>query len=468
MNIVQTKNYMRIFSVATAVLAPNRVFAHASEGGFVLLLPTNIYIFAGVSSVALTVIFLAILPDKPLSRLFHPLKFGGRVFSRLPLVTSFLSFCFLCWLIYVGITGPRDPLSNPLPLFIWTIWWAALVFLQGVLGDLWRWINPWSGPVAYVRRLLGIRPFLRFPTCFGYTGAVAIFLLFSSVLLADPAPSDPARLAGYVAGYWVFTFIAALVFGSRWMSRAEGISVFMGIYGRLGFFMRTGNTYAVGITGWQILQMRRPNIWLAIFIILMLGSGSFDGLNETFWWLDLLGLNPLEYPGRSAVIAQNIFGLVIANIGLILIFTLSVWLGLLLNRSEMRLSDAVCYFAPTILPIALGYHFAHYYTSFLVDGQYALAAATDPMSTGSDFLGLGDFYVTTGFFSSQHSVRLIWLTQAGAVVVGHIFAIILAHLIAVKQFGTNYNAVVTQAPLAIFMIIYTFFGLWLLASPRGF
>ena len=121
-----------------------------------------------------------------------------------------------------------------------------------------------------------------------------------------------------------------------------------------------------------------------------------------------------------------------------------------------------------ILPIALGYHLAHYLTSFLVDGQYALQAVTDPLDTGADFLGLGQFYVTTGFLNTPHTVRIIWLTQAGAVVTGHVIAILLAHAQAVRTFGTPRRAALSQAPLALFMVLYTFFGLWLLASPRGF
>ena len=206
---------------------------------------------------------------------------------------------------------------------------------------------------------------------------------------------------------------------------------------------------------------------MAIFILLLLGSGSFDGLNETFWWLDLLGLNPLEFPGRSAVIRQTLAGLFISNLALVMVFALSIRLGLTLAQEQMALTKAVCLFAPSILPIALGYHIAHYLPGFLVDGQYALAAASDPLGTGADLLGLGQFYVTTGFFNSQSSVRVIWLSQAGAVVGGHILAVMLAHGLAVRQFGKARKAVLVGAPLALFMVLYTLFGLWLLASPRG-
>ena len=75
--------------------------------------------------------------------------------------------------------------------------------------------------------------------------------------------------------------------------------------------------------------------------------------------------------------------------------------------------------------------------------------------------------MTTGFFNTQDSVRAIFLTQAGAVVAGHMLSIVLAHAIAVRQFPTRRRAVLSQLPVAAFMVAYTLFGLWLLASPRG-
>lgn len=76
-------------------------------------------------------------------------------------------------------------------------------------------------------------------------------------------------------------------------------------------------------------------------------------------------------------------------------------------------------------------------------------------------------HVTTGFFNTPDSVRAIFLTQAGAVVGGHVLAVILAHVLAMRALGSTRKAVLSQVPLALFMVAYTFFGLWLLASPRG-
>jgi hypothetical protein len=470
MNVCRIKNRSKnaALGIALSMGWAGPAFAHASEQGFVLLLPTGFYILAGTTSVALTIFLVALLPQGMLRAIFRPRSLllwhaspGWRI------ITSCLSFAVLIWLIWVGMTGSRDPLSNPLPLFIWTLWWIGFVALQGLIGDLWRWVNPWTGPVAVTRSVLGLRPFMRFPVLLGHSLAIVSFLGIIAFLLADAAPSDPARLAGFVGGYWLFSYLAVLAFGPRWLCRAEGVSVLMRAYAGMALFGRSGKCLALGLPGWQVLKRGVPAPGMAVFILLMLGSGSFDGLNETFWWLDLIGVNPLEFPGRSAVRVQNLTGLLIANLALITLFLLTLRLGLALIGSSMGLGRAFCLFAPSILPIALGYHIAHYLPSFLVDGQYALAAISDPLASGADLLGLGQFYVTTGFFNTQATVRVIWLTQAAAVISGHIGAVMLAHAIAVRHFGPGRRAALSQLPLALFMIFYTLFGLWLLASPRG-
>lgn len=459
-----------LFSVFAGVTTVGTAaWAHTSEGGFVLLLPTDMYIASGVLAVALTVAMLMFLPDAVVGNLFRPVRLWRAKLQGLPTVTSLLSSVFLLWLVFVGFEGPRDPLANPMPLTIWTVWWVGLVFVQGFVGDIWRWINPWSGLVRVLCPLVGSQPLLRFPSQLGNAVGLVSFMAFVAFLLADIAPSDPARLARAVLSYWLFHLIGTLLFGSRWMRRAEGINMVMGLYERLAPLGRRGSRRAIGFWGWQIAQNPRLVFGPALLCLLVLGSGSFDGVNETFWWLAQLGLNPLEFPGRSAVVWQTLGGLALCNLLLVVVFVATLWLGLKLGQiTSVGLRQTFCLFAPTVLPIALGYHFAHYFTSFLVEAQYALIAATDPWARGQDLLRLGQVYVTTGFFNTQESVRVLWLCQAAGVVIGHIVAVLLAHAVAVKHFGSGRAALLSQVPLAIFMICYTFFGLWLLASPRGF
>ena len=82
-------------------------------------------------------------------------------------------------------------------------------------------------------------------------------------------------------------------------------------------------------------------------------------------------------------------------------------------------------------------------------------------------MGLEGFHVTTGFFKHRESMRMIWLTQAAIIVFGHVLAVILAHANAAQAYGGIRRAFTAGLPLALFMILYTWLGLWLLAAPKG-
>lgn len=170
-------------------------------------------------------------------------------------------------------------------------------------------------------------------------------------------------------------------------------------------------------------------------------------------------MNPLEFTGRSAVVGQNLTGMLLAGPLLVVVYGLSIKAGLVLI-DEAGFGQSFRALAPAILPIAFGYHIAHYLPAALVEGQYFLNMVKHS-------LGLPEGTVTTGFFNRQGSVRVIWICQAAAVVLGHVLAILMSHAAAIRLHGSHRRAALSQAPLALFMILYTLFGLWLLASPRG-
>lgn len=449
-------------------------YAHTSEQGFILLLPTNVYIGAGVVAVTITVLLLAILPSRistgifTTKHLFH-LPQG----SSLPTYTSLLSFFALAGLLVIGLIGSHDPMKNMLPLYIWTIWWIAFVCLQAIFGNLWHWVNPWTGvyklfPSTKIQRFIS----LKLPDRAGVWPAVIIYIFFSLFALADPAPEDPLRLAIVVSGYWIFALIGMLLFGgSAWLQQCECFTVLLNQMAKLSALGSNKNQVSIGLPGWKLFESPNKSSSVALFLLTLLAIGSFDGFNETFYWLDIIGVNPLNFPGRSAVINQTTSGLLISVILLASCFALCIGLGVILANhkqvDKISFRTSFMQLSASILPIAIAYHFAHFLTAFLVNYQYAINATSDPLSNGSDLLGLGRYYVTTGFLNTPSTVKVIWLTQAAAVVIGHVLSVILAHSIAVRLWKNTNRALVSQVPLALFMILYTLLGLWLLAAPRG-
>ncbi len=443
----------------------SRAEAHASEQGFVLLLPTELYSGAGVVTVLLTLLVLGFVGQRRTGLAFSTIGLPAPGLKAVAVAGRLMALAILLLLLMAGIFGPRDPLSNPLPLMVWTVFWIGIVSVQGLVGDVWRFVNPFAG-ILWLLRRGGYTPKIRLPGRIGIWPALAGFLVFAGILLADPAPADPGRLARLLAVYTGLHSVMLSLFGARWLVRGEVFTVLMRIYGRVGLLARKAAKLNLGLWGWQISSSAAVPVGAALFCIVLLAVGSFDGLNETFWWLSVLGINPLEFPGRSAVMWQNLAGLIVAIVMLLVVFTVTLALGRRLAGQGASFPEVFCRFAPTLLPIALGYHIAHYLPSFLVDSQYALVALLDPFLNGSDWLGLGEFYVSTGFFNSKASVRVIYLAQAGAVVLGHIIAILTAHSVATVMYQKRRAILLSQLPLAGFMLFYTWFGLWLLASPR--
>ncbi|MCP5038730.1 MAG: hypothetical protein GY945_14145 [Rhodobacteraceae bacterium] len=433
-----------------------------SERALVLLLPTGFYTRFGAGAVALTIILTLLVPPRVFRFLLamdHPVRRASTSGVQRN-ITSFAAFLIFAFLIALGMWGPRDPLVNLLPLCVFTLWWICLPLLQALLGDIWAWINPWSGPLWLVFR--GRHPF-ELPQRLGHWPALATYLLASVYTLTDIAPDDPTRLAWVAGGYWLFTFAMAGLFGSEWLRRGEGFSVFFNLIARitpLAF-----GQLKLNFPGKRIVDDVGLGTSVAVFSVALLALGSFDGLNETFWWMGQIGINPLAFPGRSAVTLPNRVGLFAAVILLNLAFAFCVWIGLAFIGRSQDFHNAFCRLALTILPIAMGYHLAHYMTSAMVSLQYLVAALNDPLHSGAALLGLEDFYVTTGFLNQHHIVERIWFIQAGAIVGSHVIAVILSHGVALQVFGSHRAAIISQMPVALFMVLYTYFGLWLLASP---
>lgn len=461
-----------IYMVATVTMKPAPALAHATGQSFVALLPTGPYMAVGVMIVALSILLLWFLPHRSLDKLLPGVSVGrlairGVRTGALQNASSFAMFLWFCWLLYAGYAGTRDPLENPLVLGFWVAFWMAALMVQGLVFNLWGWISPWRWLIRPIIRLRGAGKFT-LPLSFGAWPAATLLLCFSAFTLADPAPDDPARLASIGLAYLFITIAGMMLCGPRrWLAQVEFFTVVMTLFGRLAPWGMRARHIRLGWHGWQLGRGLSMRPGLPVFILVLLGTGSFDGFNETFVWLDFIGINPLAFPGRSAVVIPVICGLAAGNVILVTAFAMLLLMGDRIAGERHGTSQLVATFAPTILPIALAYHTAHYLPSLLVDGQYVLAALNDPFNSGANLLGRDGAYVTTGFFNHRETMRVIWLSQALIIVCGHVLAVVLAHAQALHVYRNLQRAFIAGMPLAIFMILYTWLGLWLLAAPKG-
>lgn len=450
---------------AALSLLPSTAFAHASERGHVLLLPTGYYLVGGALAVAASFLILAFVQPSTLDRAASWRLALARMPLRGETVIGLLSFAFFVLLVLAGFFGSPDPLHNPLPTVIWTLLWVGLTLLHGIFGNLWSWINPWHAPYRFVTGLVGHASFARMPSWLGHWPAVALLLAFTWLELIDLAPEDPRRLALAAGGYWLVTFLGCLIFGHEaWMRRCEFLSVFFGMVSRFAAFDVADGRLSLCLPGGRLARAEPLGISGMVFLLTALGSVSFDGLSKTFTWLAAIGVNPLEFPGRSLVVEANTIGLMGTIGALIAVYVAAIWLGERLVGSSAFLTAAGT-LVWSIVPIALAYHFSHYLTALLVDSQYALIALSDPFSRGWNLLGLTGREVHAGIVMGHDGAWAIWNAQAAAIVGGHVLAVLVAHMLALRLHSDPRQAMLSQLPLAILMVGYTLFGLWLLSTP---
>jgi hypothetical protein len=126
--------------------------------------------------------------------------------------------------------------------------------------------------------------------------------------------------------------------------------------------------------------------------------------------------------------------------------------------STWRLATAYVY---TLVPIALAYQAAHYYTLLVIQGQSLVALVSDPLGRGWDLFGTAGYEVEVG----AEGADFVWYSQVALIVVGHATAVYLAHGIALRVLQDKKRAVRSQYPMLALMVLYTVFSLWILNQP---
>jgi hypothetical protein len=438
------------------LLTPGLAFACALPPSIILTLPTGHYITAAALTVGLTTILGAAAHRLP--ALEARLVWDRRVFLPVTL-TSYLSFLAFLALVFIGLFGERDPMHNLMTLVFWTGVWIVVPLGSMLLGNLWRPLNPWTGPVRIARTLLGrtsgigLGRFGHWPAVLGYAG----FVWFQMVSLY---PDDPAVLAKVALAYWAVIFVLAVLEGEDWLEKGEFLTLLFSLIAKVApFWLEIAGNRARLMRGWpgtQVLRMPPLAPSAVVFVSLALSALTFDGLMETFWWQALIGENPLQPTGRSAVMVVNSVGLIavwVATLGLIL--------GAILLGRRIGGGFATGPVMLSFLAIAAGYHAAHYLVMLLTAGQYTIAALNDPLFTGDSWLGLPPFYVSMGFLTDPSVMPLIYAAQFAAILGAHLLAVVLA----LKLAGQGTRAI-AHLPLTGLMVAYTVLGLWLLSTAR--
>ena len=349
------------------------------------------------------------------------------------------------WLAVVGVLvagwflaalfAGRDDASNAGLGALYILVWVGLVPLALLAGHVWRDLSPWRTIQALVGRVSGRADgFVAYPERLGYWPAVAGLFAFVWLELASPDPGSIDAVRLWVAGYMVLTVIGGIVFGPRWYDRADPFDVYSAVVAHVSPFVRNGR--------WSIHHPLRslPQVPIApglvALLATLLGSTAFDSFSASTFWQSrsVSGLiQTLTLAGFCVVVAVLFQAASRATGGV--------------NAEERALLPGRL--AHSLVPIVVGYIFAHYLTYLVEKGQAVLFA-------------LADMNAEVTFVLSTHTSTLAAL-KVSFVVAGHVLAVVAAHDRALVVLPRAYR-LSGQMGMLLLMVAYTFTGLFLLFS----
>jgi hypothetical protein len=370
-------------------------------------------------------------------------------------VVRLVGFAFFLYVFAAAFFGKNDAL-NPTAGVVFVLFWVGTVaFASALLGPVWRWLNPMRTLYLAGCALLRHDPregLLPYPAALGSWPAAAGLFAFAWLELVAPQRDTLPVLNAWFGAYFLVMLVGAVVFGTTWFDRADGFQVASQLYGRLSVLGRRP------VDGRWVLRNPLDGVastpvlpGLAATVCTLLGSTVYDAFSNSTLWIrvvqsDVTGPVAIETVGLGVVVLV-VYGLYLGAVGLA---------GSLGGDAEQT-RELPGLFASSIVPIALGYVVAHYYSLLVLTGQQTVGQLADPLGNGSNFLGLGGRPLLTGWIQPTFVATL----QVCAIVIGHVLGVVLAHDRAVALFPRT-KAVVGQIPLLCLMVLFTVGGLLLL------
>ena len=410
------------------------------------------------SFVALGVLWKEPRLDRPRER---ELPEGLQRFLLAPalrIVLGALSFGLLVLVVAAALVGTDSPTRNLAPSFVYVAFWLGLPLLSVLLGNVWPVLDPWRAAadgVAWISHRFGVdwQPPLAYPPRLGYWPAAALLTSFVALELAYPEPDDPRAVGIAALVYSWLTWTGAAAFGrDAWFGNGDGFTAYFGLFARLAAFGSRAGRLVVRRPLTELVRTEEKAGTVAL-IAVVLGSVAFDGLSRTNWWEDRT-----HTAGDAAQMAINLLGLASCLAFAALTYLAAVALAARLARTDLDLRTA---FVGSLVPIAFAYLVAHYFSLFVLQGQFLFSLVSDPFGEGWDLFGTRSYVPDLTILTPETT----WYVQVGALVVGHVLGLVIAHDKALSLFPSTRSALRAQYAMLALMVVYTVGGMWILSRP---
>jgi hypothetical protein len=371
---------------------------------------------------------------------------------------------FTGWVLLAGLWGPQTQANALLGVF-YVLLWVGLVAISALVGPVWRVISPVHTVYTLLQRITPeslARPRLSYPESWGYRPAAVGLFAFVWLELASPNPAALPWVKGWLLIYAVALLTGAWLYGQRCFTRTDPFGVYSMAVSRLSPFRRDAKTgtVAIGNPFDHLLSLPiRPGV-VAVLAVL-LGSTAFDSFSSSATWRNFA--DGLARGGHAVPVSVSLSGL--RTVGLLVFvavvattFSLAARATGGVEREQRRALPGQ--FAHSLIPIVVGYIFAHYLSYLVERGQQAVFFLADPLGKDWNLLGLGHLHVA--YVLSLHPTVLA-VVKVSSVVTGHIVAVIAAHDKALRLLPKGHQ-LTGQLTMMLVMVGYTFTGLYLLFS----
>ena len=459
-------------AIMALLLVGDGAQAHALAQRYDLPLPLGYFLLAAGAVVAASFVILALFWRRPdggdpgRSSLMQ-----GTISNRAVACCQAIGVGVLALIVSAGLFGNQSTFKNITPVAVWVIWWVGFSFVCAFVGNVWVLINPWGALFDFAEWLsrpwaTGLSLRLPYPLCLGAWPACALLLLFVWFELVAPGRDVPRNIAVAIVLYSVITWAGFVVFGrDTWLRNGEVFSVLFELFGRfapLHFYRNGGWRWAARPFAAGLLAREPLAPSMTAFTLLLLGTVTVDGLMETPLWAAAVegqignsgkGVGPKGY-----MLLQS--ALLVAGPLLLAALYLTA-VAMMARIARVSIAPLAGWFVLSLVPIAVAYQLAHYFTLLLIAGQFIIPLASDPFGSGWDLFGTTLYRIDIGLVDA----RFIWYLSVAAIVIGHIVAVWIGHMTAHTVFRKANTARCSQYPMLVLMIGYTMLSLWILAQP---
>ena len=450
---------------------PLEAYAHAFGARYELPVPVWLFIAGGAFTVTLTFVIVAAFSRGGAERYGGAqLALAGTRFGKLlgsawaSAAVKATGVAALALVVLAGFIGTKDPNRNIAPTLVWIVWWVGLSYVAMLAGNIWSVVNPWR--TLYDIVFSDTEKKQVPPRLSGWV-ALAGLLAFGWVELVFPFRATPLALAWLVLAYSAFTWAGMARYGPQaWLAQADPFHRVFELFSRFAPIAKGphGNLllrpHAAGLLARESGNVSNADV---AFIMAMLAIVLFDGVQGSKHWVALEdaihAINPAF--GDAGWIALHTAGLLAMWLAFFGLYYAACALARSAAGGAPATGEYARAFALTLIPIAVGYHFAHSFTYLLVQGQSLVFLASDPLGLGWNLFGTRDVVPDIAIIST----RTAWYLALAAIVAGHAISVYLAHVAAERLFEARGRALRALVPMTALMVLYTIISLQILAEP---